>query len=308
MKKKQSLSKHIKTPLVSVVLTIENDGRLVIPAINSILTQTYPRIELCIALNGVNNEAWKQVKKIKKTHPHIRVFRLPTAINPLAAINSSIPRLKGTFIALTDENCIWAKTKIEKQVGYLVTHPDTIAVGSFAKISDPKKHRTQYKWCPTDPENISRILGLTNPLELSTLMVNQNALPNKNVLFSSFHGESHFDTTIFALLTRGKLSVIPEFLTTIIHVPTISLAKKKRRTITNLRSRIEAVTRMNYTTLPPFVLAFCVLGYVILQIVPDALLGGIEAYIRGTRAFFRSIRNSYRRAARHRIRYAFPFS
>lgn len=290
-------------------MTVENDGRLVIPAINSVLTQTYPRIELCIILNGVNDEAWKQLKKIKKSHPQrIRLFRLRTTVSQLSAINSVIPRLRGTFIAITDENCIWRKTKIEKQIEYLVAHPDTVAVGSFTKISDARKHRTQYKWCPTNQETLSRMLGLTNPLELPTLLVSRNALQHGNILFSSFHGEPHFDTTIFALLARGKIATIPEFLTTITRVPALPLAETKRRTLTNLKARIEAVTRMNYTTLPPFVLALCVLGYVILQIVPDALLGGIEAYIRGTRAFSRLIQKSYRRAARHRIRYAFPFS
>lgn len=296
-------------PLVSVVMTIENDGRLVMPAIKSVLYQTYPRIELCIIANGVGDEAWKRLRTIKKTHPrHIRLFRLRTAISQLSAINSIVPRLRGTFIAITDENCIWGKTKIEKQIGYFVAHPDTMAVGSFAKISDRRKHHIQYKWCPTNPESLSQMLGLTNPLELPTLTIRHSALPHADILFSSFHGEPHFDTTIFALLARGKIAMIPEFLTTITRVPDISLAESKRRTLTNLKARIEAVTRMGYTTLPPFILAFCVLGYVILQIVPDALLGGIEAYIRGIRAFSRSIRKSYRRAARHRIRYAFPFS
>lgn len=290
-------------------MTVENDGRLVTPAINSVLTQTYPRMEICIVLNGVDDETRKQLKKIKKSHPQrIRLFRLRTAIGQLSAINTIVPRLRGAFIALTDQNCLWRKTKIEDQIGYLVAHPDTLAVGSFAKISDAQKHRTRYKWCPTNPESLSQMLGLTNPLELPTLTFRHSALPNRDILFSSFHGEPHVDTTIFALLAKGKIGMIPEFLTTITRAPDISLAETKRRTVMNLRARIESVTRMGYTAPPFFVLALCVLGYVIVQIVPDALLDKIEAYIRGARAFSRSIRKSYRRAARHRIRYAFPFS
>lgn len=295
-------------PLVSVIMPVHNAGRFLVPAIEHIVKQTYPRIELIIAAYGITNETWQRLKKIKSGAPkRIRLFRLREVSNALTAINAVIPRARGSYIAIADESSLWSKTKIEKQLRSFTTFPAPVAVATFAKVVLTGHHPVQYKYSPSDPDALSRFFALINPLETSTLIVRRDALPNPEILFRTMHGEAHVDATMLNLFTRGRIVVIPEFLVTRMQKSKQSLIEMKKMFTSNIQARLDAVKHTGLAV-PAWALAFLITQYVILQTVPDAWIAGLEALNSSIRKLQRTLSKRMAKTMHRKMRYAFPFS
>lgn len=271
--KKQTL------PLISVIMPVHNAGRFLVPAIEHIVKQTYPRIELIIAAHEVTNETWQRLKKIKAgTLKRIRLFQLQEGTNALTAINAVILRAHGSYIAIAEETSIWSKTKIAKQLAAFESIPRPVAIASYAKVIQAGAIR--YRYAPTDPDVLYRRFALTNPIELSTLMVRRDALPKLNL-----------DPTLLNLLTRGRIVVIPEFLVTVMQRSKQPFVEMKKMFTSNIQDRLDAVKHTGFA-IPAWALAFLITQYVILQTVPDSFIAAMESIARSVR----------------KTRYAFPFS
>lgn len=104
--------------LVSVVITTyKREIEYIKEAIESVLNQSYAPIEvIVIDDNGENTEYQKNTEKLCLQYSSIYYY--PNKINMGAQIsrNNGITKSKGGFIAFLDDDDIWDKYKIEKQM------------------------------------------------------------------------------------------------------------------------------------------------------------------------------------------------
>ena len=140
--RKVKYMKHINSnhnPLVSVIMPVYNAGSFLMPAIKSILNQTYKNIELIIVNDCSSDNSLNIILEFKKLYPNvITVLNLKKTLNRGgdSCANKGLEAAKGTYVARMDADDVAHPTRIEKQAAYLEAHPSTFLVGSNAYVID----------------------------------------------------------------------------------------------------------------------------------------------------------------------------
>ena len=124
----------MKSGLVSVVMPVYNASPFLREAIDSILNQTYPLIEL-IVINDGSNDAGKTENIILSYGNKVKYIKKENG-GVASAINMGIAYANGEFIARMDADDISLPTRIELQVKYMQNHPDIGVCGTRYKRID----------------------------------------------------------------------------------------------------------------------------------------------------------------------------
>ena len=112
----------MKQPLVSVILPTYNRAWALKTAIDSVLFQNYPNIELIVIDDGSRDNTRKLLKDYKN---QIRVLTQENA-GVSAARNRGIEKSRGEFIALLDSDDSWDKRKISCQMDFFMANPEAL--------------------------------------------------------------------------------------------------------------------------------------------------------------------------------------
>src|ERR1700754_3590003 len=112
-------------PLVSVCMPAYNSEKYIDEAINSILRQTYPNIELVIVNDGSVDSTAAVLKKYEGI-PTIKIIHSENR-GQCAASNLAVQHSTGAFIKFFDADDILNETHIGSQVRRLLENPDCIA-------------------------------------------------------------------------------------------------------------------------------------------------------------------------------------
>lgn len=107
-------------PLVSVILPTFNRGWTVGKAIDSVLSQDYPNIELIVVDDGSTDDTPALLNAYKNDLTILKQKNSGVS----AARNAGIKKSEGGLIALLDSDDAWDKRKISCQVEFFDQHPD----------------------------------------------------------------------------------------------------------------------------------------------------------------------------------------
>ncbi|RYD52891.1 MAG: glycosyltransferase family 2 protein [Sphingobacteriales bacterium] len=113
----------INAPSFSVVLPAYNNAATVIPAIESILHQTYPPLEVIVIDDGSTDSTPTLVQT--RFGDLVRLLIFPENQGPAAARNAGLEQASGTHIAFLDADDTWLPQKLEAMAGVLHQFPDT---------------------------------------------------------------------------------------------------------------------------------------------------------------------------------------
>ena len=105
-------------PLVSVVVPVRNGERFLGEALDSVLTQDYEPLELIVVDDGSTDRSG-DIARACGAH----VIRQEGG-GLAAARNAGIAAAQGELIAFIDADDVWLPGKLERQVEYLLDHPD----------------------------------------------------------------------------------------------------------------------------------------------------------------------------------------
>lgn len=117
--------------LVSAVIPCYNDGRYIHKAIDSILSQTYNRIEIIVVDDGSEDD---ETLRILKTldRSKITVYHKENG-GPASARNYGIERSSGEYILTLDSDDKFAPDFVEKGLSILDVEPEIGMVTSYVK-------------------------------------------------------------------------------------------------------------------------------------------------------------------------------
>jgi glycosyltransferase involved in cell wall biosynthesis len=107
-------------PLVTALINTYNYGRLLPFAINSVLAQTYPDIEILVVDDGSTDHT-PQV--LAQYGDRIRVIRTQNG-GQGHTFNIGIPAARGDLIMLLDADDMWLPTKVERMVQLAAERPN----------------------------------------------------------------------------------------------------------------------------------------------------------------------------------------
>jgi glycosyltransferase involved in cell wall biosynthesis len=121
-------------PLVSIILPAYNCEKYIAASVASILEQVYDNFELIIINDGSTDSTASILSSLHD--PRIRILNNEANKGLVYSLNRAIDESKGEYIARMDADDIATNDRIEKQVHWLLHHPDTAVVGSFIRIVD----------------------------------------------------------------------------------------------------------------------------------------------------------------------------
>lgn len=101
---------------VSVVVCTYNGEKFLSKQLDSILAQTYPIYEIIVQDDNSTDGTWKILEHYASSNTNVHIYRNPSNLGVNGNFFSAVRRATGNFIALSDQDDIWHKDKIEKQM------------------------------------------------------------------------------------------------------------------------------------------------------------------------------------------------
>ena len=137
-------------PLISVIIPVYNCEKYVAEAIESILAQTYPALEVIVVDDGSTDGTGE----IVKSFPQVKYLFQDNA-GTAAARNRGIRAAKGEYIAFLDADDLWLPEKLAQQISAYNVDPDLELVTGLVK---------QFFSPEMDANRKSKINLLTGPI------------------------------------------------------------------------------------------------------------------------------------------------
>jgi len=141
-------------PLVSVIIPTFNRSDIIEETLQSILRQTYTNLEIIVVSDGSTDKTIDVVTNIKDERLHF-VDNKENSGRPAVVRNIGMKQAKGKYIAFCDDDDLWEKNKLEKQIPFLEATPTLLAVSSntryFPNIKQNaffllKNKKLSYEW------------------------------------------------------------------------------------------------------------------------------------------------------------------
>ena len=136
-------------PLVSIIIPVYNRERYLAEAIESVLAQTYPAIELIVVDDGSSD---RSAEVAQRYLPFVKYCFQPNG-GTAAARNTGIALAQGEFLAFLDSDDIWTEDKLSRQMAAFTADPDLDAAFGYVKqfyspeLDDDFRQRIR---CPED--------------------------------------------------------------------------------------------------------------------------------------------------------------
>lgn len=119
-------------PLVTVLIPTYNSGDYLKESLQSVLDQSYKKIEILIIDDGSTDGTLENLFKIQDARVRILSNDKNLGLGP--TLNRGVSEAKGIFIARHDHDDISYPNRIEHQLKFLIENPDVIVVGSAYDI------------------------------------------------------------------------------------------------------------------------------------------------------------------------------
>ena len=118
-------------PLISVVMSVHNHEAFVVPAVESVLAQSFSAWELILINNGSTDRSPALIDELARRDPRIRPIHQEDIGLP-AARNRGISLARGPWIAYLDSDDLWFPNTLETYAGYVAAHPQAQFIFGFA--------------------------------------------------------------------------------------------------------------------------------------------------------------------------------
>jgi glycosyltransferase involved in cell wall biosynthesis len=123
-------------PRVSVVMPVFNGERFMAEAVASVLASEFADLELLLLIDaGCTDRSGAEAERAAAGDPRVRVIRHPH-VTPAVARNIGLDQARGQYVANLDCDDAMFPERLARQVAYLDSHPECVAVGSRALIVD----------------------------------------------------------------------------------------------------------------------------------------------------------------------------
>ncbi len=135
-------------PLVTVIVPVFNGERFVEEAIDNILSQGYPALELIVVDDGSTDTTAELISHLPSD---IRYFKQDNA-GPAAARNRGIKDASGEFIAFLDVDDLWPENTLNHLVDELVRDPELDVIHGYDQVMTRNPQSGTYEYAGNPKE------------------------------------------------------------------------------------------------------------------------------------------------------------
>jgi len=126
-----------ENPLVSIIIPMFNAQEWIVGLLQSILNQTYQKIEVILVNDGSTDESLALVNKFSKDYSEIIIKVINQGNTGVSeARNEGVRNSNGELLAFVDSDDIWIREKIERQVSAMTKSDIAATACSYAIFRD----------------------------------------------------------------------------------------------------------------------------------------------------------------------------
>lgn len=212
----------------------------------SLRKQSYRKIEI-VAMDDMSSDfSFKILKEFAKKDKRIRIYRNVKRYGIGVTLNRLIKKAKGDFVAFMDSNDISARSRIKKQLEFLLTNPEVVAVGSQCRfINDKDKHLGKSNF-PLKNQSIydSPLHGIS--MQFETVCINKSLLPKDVLKFKTSSNPFMYSDILMKLLPYGKFANLKNYLHYHRKSPKTYFVDLRRNAISFVKLWLTSKTSYNY--------------------------------------------------------------
>ncbi len=199
-------------PDVSVVMSVFNDARYLVSALESVLSQSDVDLEFIIVDDGSTDESPRLLAQFASGDPRLRVIRQENA-GLTRALMTGCSAASGEFIARQDADDVSLPGRLAKQVQLLRSDSRLVFVSCQAQVIAPEGEIVLSHTRPITPEAGTDLLlhGGSGPPGHGTVMFRRDAYIRAGGYRPEFYFAQDCDLW-FRLAELGMLSYSPDFL------------------------------------------------------------------------------------------------
>jgi glycosyltransferase involved in cell wall biosynthesis len=200
---------EIAWPRVSVVIPTYNRARMVRRAIESVLAQNYPNLEVIVVDDGSVDGTRDVVAAMGE---QVRYEWQPNA-GASSARNRGWALAKGVYVAFLDSDDVYLPGKLHEQVQYMRQRPSTVLVYCWFSIVDEAGRVRLGRRCRLTGNVARKLVAqcMRGPLATPTVMVCRRALAATGGFDESMRLSEDID--LWCRLARlGPIGLVPEVL------------------------------------------------------------------------------------------------
>jgi glycosyltransferase involved in cell wall biosynthesis len=180
-------------PRVSILLTCYNHLRFLPAALDGVRTQTFSDFEILALDDGSTDGTREWLTEQAKTEPRMRLIFNEKNLGTYATLNVGLAEAKGEFIAILNDDDLWAPEKLARQVEMMDAIPKIgiVHVGGWFIDDDGNRH--------PDPAPLGFPYPRTRRGDILTDLIDHNQMITSSVLVrrAAFEQCGEFNTALF---------------------------------------------------------------------------------------------------------------
>ena len=273
-------TKIAKKQLVSIYMPVFNASKYLRQAIESILNQTYTHFEFIIIDDTSTDDSWKIIKSYAKRDKRIRAIQNPINLGHCITCNIAISKAKSKYIAKMDADDISFDTRIEKQMAYMLKHPEVVALGTQCIVIDKDDNIIGNKNFPTTTKESRDSIFWAIPIQHPTILMNISKLPSDFRWYEPHLTSGEEVNVFFRFLLYGEITNLPEDLFFYRHLDnSLSHINLKKSFYSTLRARIGVLSLGFRPNIKSVLMNICQI--IAIHIISPKLLNKIWYFIKG---------------------------
>ena len=188
--------------LVSVIIPYFKKRKYITKAINSVLKQSYNKIEIIIIYDDEDKTDLDFINRLRKKDKRIKLLINDQNLGAGASRNKGIKFSKGNYIAFLDADDEWKKNKLKHQIQMMNKNKINVSHTSYDVINENNK-----KIEKREANLLSyKDLILSCDVGLSTVVINKNIL-NNNIKFANLKTKE--DYILWLKISRKDIKFYP---------------------------------------------------------------------------------------------------
>jgi len=203
---------NIQKPLVSILLPVHNCELFLIDCLTSLLKQNYRQIEIIAIDDKSSDKSLKILKNFAKRHKKIRVYRNIKRYGIVMTLNRLLRRAKGDYIAFMSAKDMVARSRIKKQIEFLLGNHGVVAIGSQCRFMNDKGRLIGKSDFPKENQFIyqSPLHGIS--MQFETVLINKTLIPKDLLKFKANSDHFIYSDVLLKLLPYGKFANLQQYL------------------------------------------------------------------------------------------------
>ena len=192
--------------LVSVIIPYFNKREYIEETIQSVLSQSYENLEIILIYDDENQRDLSFIKKIQQFDKRINLFINQKSLGAGESRNFGIEKAKGEYVAFLDADDIWKKSKLKKQIDFMISQRALISHTSYEVINESGKVLNVRK--AKDYDNYNSLLYSCD-IGLSTVIVKKELLKD-DIVFPNLRTKEDFVLWLKILKNNVKIYSLDE--------------------------------------------------------------------------------------------------